>query len=168
MKHPLVPFSIVLVAFLLGAAVILYWSPPEMKKTVTIEIRGNPIEAELAETVFERARGLSGRSSIGANEGMLFLFDTVERHVIWMKDMEFPIDILWIKNGLIVDLEENVRPEPGIPDASLTRYAPDGAAEFVLEFPSGFSRMHGILIGDKVILRSGVLPQKYQTFLDTK
>jgi len=168
MKHPLMSFGVVLVAFFLGAAVILYWSPPEMKKTVTLEIRQNLIAVELAETIFERSRGLSGRSSIGAGEGLLFLFDTVESHTMWMKDMEFPIDILWIKNGTIVDIEENASPEPGVPDASLTRYSPDVASELVLELPAGFAKIHGITIGDKVILQSGALPQKYQTFLDTK
>lgn len=166
MKHPLVPFGIVLAAFFLGAAVIFYWSPPEMKKTVTLEIRGNPIAAEIAETIFERSRGLSGRQSIGSGEGMLFLFDTVEPHAMWMKDMEFPIDILWIKNSIVVDIEESARPEPGIPDASLTRYGPDGAAELVLELPAGFAKMHGILIGDEVTLRSGELPQKYRALLE--
>ncbi len=166
MKHPLMSFGVVLVAFFLGAAVILYWSPPDMKKTVTLEIRKNPIAAELAETIFERSRGLSGRSSIGAGEGMLFLFDTVESHTMWMKDMEFPIDILWIKNGTVVDVEENASQEPGVPDASLTRYSPDVASELVLELPAGFAKIHGITIGDTVTLRSGELPGKYRALLE--
>lgn len=168
MRYPLVPFGIVLAAFFLGAAVILYWSPPEMEKTVTLEIRAQSIATELAETVFERSRGLSGRQSIGSGEGMLFLFDTAEPHTLWMKDMEFPIDILWIKNSIVVDIEESARPEPGVPDASLARYAPDVASELVLELPAGFAKTHGILIGDKVILRSGELPQKYRAFLERK
>lgn len=168
MKHPLVPFGIVLAAFFLGAAVIFYWSPPEMKKTVTLEIRGNPIAAEIAETVFERSRGLSGRQSIGSGEGMLFLFDTAEPHAMWMKDMEFPIDIFWIKNSVVVDIEEGASPEPGIPDVSLTRYASDVAAELVLELPAGFAKMHGILIGDEVVLKNGELPQMYRAFLEKK
>jgi len=168
MKHLLLPFIVILAAFFLGAAVILYWFPPEMKKIVTLDIRGASITAELAETIFERSRGLSGRQSLGADEGMLFLFDTVEPHTMWMKDMAFPIDILWIKNGRVVDLEEGARPEPGIPDASLTRYSPDSAAELVLELPAGFARMHGILIGDGVILQSGELSQKYRAFLQKK
>ncbi len=168
MKHPLLPFGIVLVAFFLGAAIILYWFPPEMKKTVTLDIRGASITAELAETIFERSRGLSGRQSIGSGEGMLFLFDTIERHTMWMKDMAFPIDILWIKNGIIVDMEESVRPEPEVSDTMLKRYSPDVASELVLELPAGFARMHGILIGDGVILQSGELPQKYRAFLQKK
>src|SRR3989344_9477865 len=137
MKHLLLPFIVILAAFFLGAAVILYWFPPEMKKTVALDIRGASITAELAETIFERSRGLSGRQSLGADEGMLFLFDTVEPHTMWMKDMAFPIDILWIKNGRVVDLEEGARPEPGIPDASLTRSRPDTASELVFVLPAG-------------------------------
>lgn len=168
MKHPLLPVGIVLVAFFLGAAIILYWFPPEMKKTVTLDIRGASITAELAETIFERSRGLSGRQSIGSGEGMLFLFDTVEPHTMWMKDMAFPIDILWIKNGIIVDMEESVRPEQGVSDTMLKRYSSDIPAELVLELPAGFAKMHSILISDGVTLRSGELPQKYRAFLEKK
>jgi len=151
MKHPLLPFGIVLVAFFLGAAIILYWFPPEMKKTVTLDIRGASITAELAETIFERSRGLSGRQSIGSGEGMLFLFDTVEPHTMWMKDME-----------------ESVRPEQGVSDTMLKRYSSDIPAELVLELPAGFAKMHSILISDGVTLRSGELPQKYRAFLEKK
>ena len=166
MKHP-IPFIIILVLLFLVAALFLYMVPPTENRIVELDVRGVSIRVELAQTLFERAQGLGGRASLEDGAGMLFLSDTRE-NIIWMKGMKFPIDIVWIHGGRIVDFEENAAPEPGVPDEFLTRYASDVPAEFVLELPAGFVRSHGIQMGDDVYVREGALPPAYQAFLKTK
>jgi hypothetical protein len=168
MKHPLFSLILVFVAFFILSAIFLYFFIPQNTSMAELEIKGIVIPSDIAETAIERARGLSGRAGLEKNSGMLFLFDTLDRHTMWMKDMRFPIDIVWIRNSHIVDLAEYARPESSLSDAMLTRYSPDVPAELVLELPAGFVKEHSILIGDEVFLRSGELPQKYKAFLTSK
>ncbi len=126
------------------------------KEFVTVEIQGVALMAEVASHRTAWARGLSGRESLAENEAMLFIFDGPDYYAIWMKDMEFPIDIFWIKNNTISDIEESApAPMSGTADAALPVYRPDGLADFVLETRAGFARKHGIKIGDRVRI-SGV------------
>ncbi len=165
MKHPLVLLCSALFIFFIAVAVFMYFFAPSPMRTVIVEIRGQSVTAELAETILERTQGLSGRDSLDDDAGMLFLFDTLERHTMWMKGMKFPIDIVWIKNGKIIDIAEGAKPEPDVPGEFLTRYAPDIPAELVLELPAGFISRNEIMIGDEVSLVSGMLPSKYRAFL---
>lgn len=69
-------------------------------------------EILLSDTPELRARGLSGRSSLGANQAMLFDFEQEGNHCIWMKDMNFAIDIVWLDSQKkVVYIEKTVRPE---------------------------------------------------------
>lgn len=136
----------------LGAGVITVL-PAREKKFTRMEIGETRIIAEAASSREERMRGLSGRKDLGSSHGMLFVFENPDFHSIWMKGMYFPIDIIWISKGKVVDLERNV--SPPIPlgstdTSSLTIYSPDVPAEFVLETRAGFVRDHDIRIGDAV------------------
>ena len=80
-------------------------------KTI-IQINDISIQVEVSDTQNERTKGLSGKENLGNREGMLFVFDNEDLHGIWMKDMNFPIDILWINEDYeIVDIKENAKPE---------------------------------------------------------
>ena len=75
-------------------------NPPLPTNKVTI---GNTIfSVEVASTTIEQARGLSGRAGLKNNEGMLFLFNSAGVQNFWMKDMNFPIDIIWIGGGKVL------------------------------------------------------------------
>lgn len=136
----------------LGAGVVAVFSAKE-KDFARVEIKNTPFVAEVASFAEERARGLSGRKDFGSSHGMLFLFDRADFHSIWMRGMYFPIDILWIANGKIVDLELNVPPPVPLGSAdtsSLAVYTSDVPAEFVFETRAGFIRDHNIHLGDPV------------------
>jgi uncharacterized membrane protein (UPF0127 family) len=67
---------------------------------------------ERADTPGSRARGLSGRVSMDKTSGMLFVFDHPQQVCIWMKDMKFPLDLLWLDTDhRIVKTKANVSPE---------------------------------------------------------
>jgi hypothetical protein len=79
-------------------------------------IGGNAINIEIVETGEDRSRGLSGREGLEPDSGMLFVFESPGRHGIWMRDMNFPIDILWIgresergsQKYVVIDIKHNV------------------------------------------------------------
>ena len=106
------------------------------KKDVTyVQVGNQSVTARLADTPEEREKGLSGTRELKPNEGMLFIFDKPDTWGIWMKEMNYKIDVLWIdEDNKIVAIERNVSPEtyPKI-------FNPDKKAKYILEVPAGFA-----------------------------
>ncbi len=121
-----------------------------------VEIRGTLVRVETAVNDADRAKGLGYRDSLPEDRGMLFIYPGPRMMFFWMKGMRFPIDIVWIRNGVVVDIHHGVEPEPSAAgDASLKRYYPKETADSVLETNAGFCRRHGIVPGDAVSFRPG-------------
>ncbi len=113
---------------------------------VNLWLNGKLIQAELVMSDQARAQGLSGRSNLNENQGMLFVFNTSGYYPFWMKEMNFPIDIVWLnKNWEIIDLTENLAPET-YPN-TVSSQAP---AQYVLEIKAGMVKKLGIKIGQKI------------------
>lgn len=130
---------------------VLFALPAYRKEFARAEIRGVAILAEVASSPNARAKGLSGRNDLSGLEGMLFLFNAEGYHAIWMKDMRFSIDILWLRRGRVVDMEEAVPvPPPATDNAFLPVYRPDVPDEYVLELKAGTAKKYDIRIGDEV------------------
>lgn len=145
--------ALALLACLSGAGLAGEANPPLARSTVIVAGRVR-LSAEVARTERERELGLSNRGSLGNGEGMLFLFGGVAPASIWMKDMRFPLDILWIRGGRIVMIEERAQPlrsdrRPEIFTAE---------ADSVLEVPAGFAAANGISVGDAVTLGGDPAP----------
>lgn len=114
----------------------------------TVELDGNAISVLVADTDASRRLGLGGRASLGADEGMLFIFPVDGRYAFWMKDMRFSIDILWISaDDTIVYMAQNVAP-----DTYPHSFVSPTPARDVLELPAGYAAAHGVSVGDKVQL----------------
>ncbi|MDA0733920.1 MAG: DUF192 domain-containing protein [Chloroflexi bacterium] len=107
---------------------------------------------EVADTSETRSKGLSGHPPLAANTGMLFVFDSESRFVFWMREMQFPLDFVWIGSDCsVADVTEDV-PEPP-PDANLSdlpRYQPAVPVRYVLEINAGEIKAAGISKGDPV------------------
>lgn len=100
----------------------------------------------LAMSEAERAQGLSGRTSLAKNTGLLFVFESPDKHGFWMKDMNFPIDIVWIDEHMkIIHIESNVSPH-----TYPKTFFPPSPDRFVLETPAGSMKSHKISEGDTV------------------
>lgn len=126
------------------------------KSTVTLSFLDRPFDeitgvsvasstfmVDLAISPEDRVRGLSGRASLPPRTGLLFVFDKPDLYGIWMKDMKFPIDILWIDEELtVVHLEKNVSPQTYPKTFISTK-----PARFVLELPAGTVNNSNILVG---------------------
>jgi len=111
-------------------------------------------DVEVALTDKERAQGLSGRAYLPQSSGMLFIFDLADKHSFWMKDMKFPLDIIWIRSenfrARVVGFHENVMPEPSRKSSELTLYYPQEPVNWVLEVNAGAISKHSIKVGDSV------------------
>ena len=84
---------------------------------------------------------------------MLFVFEKKFIPVFWMKDMNFDLDFIWIRDNTIVDITERVpAPQPNITDTELLRYSPTSNVDQVLEVNSGWIQSHNIKVGDKIKL----------------
>jgi uncharacterized protein len=117
----------------------------------TVKVGDAEVQAEVADTPAEQAKGLSGRPPLAADEGMLFEFAGSSRQAFWMKEMRFPIDIVWIDKGRVSQVSPSVpAPKPGTPDSELPLYRPRQAIDSVLEVRSGWARANGVAPGAAV------------------
>lgn len=133
-----------LAAALVAAAVltVIQGRFPSGYVTIGDDLR---VAVTVAATPATQEKGLSGREGLGADDGMLFIFDRPDTYAFWMKDMRFPIDIIWIQNDAIADITTDV-PVP-VPGQELPVYFPKIPANRVLEVPAGYAKAHGLRIG---------------------
>lgn len=120
-------------------------NPPLPTGTLVIAERVT-VTVELARSVHEKVRGLSGRTELRPGRGMLFVYEQAQPIGIWMKDMRFPLDIIWIRDNRIVHVEKNA--PPLVPSGPERVYTATGEA--VLEVPAGFADRQKIRVGDRV------------------
>lgn len=101
---------------------------------------------EVVDTFAARAQGLSGRDSLPATDAMLFVFDRAATQCIWMKDMKFPIDILWVDDAdTVAYMMKQVDPST-YPKS----FCPDIAAKYVVEMTAGTADKNQIRLGDRL------------------
>jgi len=130
--------------FLVVVGAWLLIGPAESQSYV--EIRNNRIEVQVAATVEEQIQGLSGRESLPSDEGLLFVYESSGFQKFWMKDMNFPIDIIWIgEDKTVVDITEDLHPE-----TYPRTFSPAQPAQYVLEVNAGYTQEQGIIAGDYV------------------
>ena len=107
---------------------------------------------EVADTQDKRTQGLSGREYLDQGAGMIFLYEEVGRLTFWMKDMYFPLDMLWIGGDCrVADISAQVQPpEPDQSNRELHLISPNQPALHVLEINGGEAADAGISIGDSI------------------
>jgi uncharacterized membrane protein (UPF0127 family) len=109
------------------------------------------LTAYMAVTNDQQVKGLSVKDHLKENEGMLFVYEQPTRQAFWMKDMKFPIDIIWLdSNGTVVHIEDNLQPCIITFAFICPSYVPDNDSHYVLETVAGFSKKHGIKVGTNV------------------
>jgi uncharacterized membrane protein (UPF0127 family) len=127
----------------------IYHDAESIQDVSEVIIGGNVVKVELALTPSEEERGLGGRSSLPKDTGMLFVLPKVGKNYFWMKDMQFPIDIIWLdEEQRIIYIENNLAPE-SYPNT----FGPDENSKYVLEVNSGFAKANHLNVGDRVIFK---------------
>ena len=113
-------------------------------------VNGVSLRLLLATSTAAQERGLGERSVLPRHEGMLFVFKTSDRYGFWMKDMRFPIDIIWMNaQGQVVTIEPSVATST-FPDV----FYPAVPARYVLETTAGFARANNIATGTPIQLQN--------------
>lgn len=132
-----------LVLILVG--LVVSFTLTTFKPTTQVRIGSGVYSLWLADNDITRVQGLSEVEKLHLNGGLLMAFDTNGTHGIWMKDMNFPLDIIWLNSEKkVVYIVMNAPPE----DPSSTVYTPKDPARYVLELPAGSVKKAGIKTGD--------------------
>ncbi len=133
------------IAFLLAAAAIIFlgysqyteYTKSKSSEFVQLTLNRDVIDAEVVRSITARTQGLSGRTSLEPNTGMLFVFPETQYPSIWMKDMNFAIDIIFIDaGGKVVAIFENASPE-SYREVPPRIFKTLEASRYVLEVPAG-------------------------------
>ena len=141
------PISILL--FYLILLLVFHLGRAKERKFIRVFFpNGFSITAELAVSDEERQLGLMFREKINSDQGMLFLFKEEGFHSFWMKNMNFPLDIIWLdRDKIIVHIESNVPPCRELPCSS---YTPQFPASYVLELKTGSVGKNQLKMYDKL------------------
>jgi uncharacterized membrane protein (UPF0127 family) len=95
-------------------------------------------------TAAAQEKGLSGRASLAPDSGMLFVFQNEAQRCFWMKDMQFPLDIIWVnKDKRVVYIQPELSPST-YPDS----FCPKPPAQYVIELNAGQATQASIRIGE--------------------
>lgn len=131
-----------------SSTIVVGENPPLAEEQLNID--SAIFNVEIASTSLEQTRGLSFRPSLGANDGMLFIFGAGSVQTFWMKDMNFPLDMIWISGNTVVGSAQNV-PAPA-PLWNLPIYSSPGNTDKVLEVNAGTVAKYNIKVGDTVTI----------------
>ncbi len=118
-------------------------------RQVNVTVNNVTLVADIAATNDQRTKGLAVKDTLNEDEGMLFVFSTSREHSFWMKNMKFPIDIIWISEyHEVVHIEHSL--EPCEPDTFCPTYKPDRNSLYVLETVAGFAQKYNVTENDYV------------------
>ncbi|HMS22480.1 MAG TPA: DUF192 domain-containing protein [Candidatus Levybacteria bacterium] len=122
--------------------------------STTATIQNKTYKLIVVKTEKDKQKGLSDRNSLPNDSGMLFIFQEKSKPAFWMKNMKFPIDILFINDTKIVDIVENAKaPSKEQNTAALPIYKPSEDSNYVLEVNAGEVKKNNIKKGDIVTFK---------------
>ena len=148
MNKIIIVFGLFLI-LIAGIAYYQFSKNKGMQTTGTATIGEHKFAIEVVRDAKAQQIGLIKYNGIKDDQGMLFLFTQPGRYGFWMRNMKFPIDIIFINGEKVVSLVENVKPvnqnEPNPPI-----YSPSAPADKVLEINAGLVKKYSIKQGDTV------------------
>jgi hypothetical protein len=115
--------------------------------TQNIWVNGQMLQVEVAKSADSQMRGLSFRSNLEYGHGMLFKYTSASSQKFWMRGMRFPLDIIFLRDGRVVNVAENVPASTGLIPAIVSS---DGPTDEVLEVNAGSAKKMGIGVGTEV------------------
>ncbi len=143
---------IVVIAVVL-AGMFTWWQASSTQPTLNL---AKDYEVTILRDKDELIQGLSGTKTLAPNHVMLFDFGSEDKWSIWMKDMYFAIDIIWLDSGgKVVHMVKNAPPSSYVDNQNAEIFRPSQNARYVIEAVSGTIEGTGIKNGDIVNLPSG-------------
>jgi uncharacterized membrane protein (UPF0127 family) len=138
------PQARLLIAAIGFAAPLAVAQPQAKLPTLALNAGIHVIDAEVASTFPSRAQGLMFRKSLGANQGMLFVFAEVERHCMWMRNTYVPLSVAFIDEaGVILNIADM---KPQTEDS----HCAAGPARYALEMNQGWFAAKGVKPGARI------------------
>jgi uncharacterized protein len=111
-----------------------------------LTVSGSTFNVRIVSSDPDRQKGLAGVKELASNEGMLFVFDHDEKWGMWMKDMQIPIDMVWLDNEQrIIYIVKKADPS----SYPFTTYKPTRPARYVIELAAGTAERKSLKIGDR-------------------
>ncbi|MFA6170175.1 MAG: DUF192 domain-containing protein [Candidatus Margulisiibacteriota bacterium] len=145
------PINLILTGLVLWGVLVPFQpqAPVFQNKTAIVaRIGNNNYKLEIADSMSKRGRGLSWRKSLPTDQGMLFLFDQPGQYHFVMDGMRFPLDFIWLNDGTVVDLKDNVPPlKANQPSINLTA---KNKFDQAIELNAGEIEKSGLKIGNRV------------------
>jgi hypothetical protein len=130
--------------------------------TATVTVRApdgttrTEIRVAVADSQIERYEGLSNTAPLADGEGMLFVHGEESSYAYVMREMNYPLDIVFVgANGTVTRVHHAELPPEGTSGGDLERYR--GRGKYVIELPYGYTNETGVAAGDRV-----VLPERYR------
>lgn len=139
---------VAVILVLVAAAAIMFVNRTDASGDELILGKGTPTQTtynlEKVADSASQAKGLSGRTGLANNAGMLFTYPDTAKRCMWMKDMKFNIDIVWFSaehriSSIVSDLSPATYPQSYCADA-----------QYVIELPSGSTNRAGLRVGQIV------------------
>lgn len=124
-------------------------TPTASKSTIRVADRTIPVD--LAYTQATRTKGLSGRPCLAEGTGLVIGWDAPTFTKIWMPDMNFAIDVLFVRDGKVIMVYADA--QPCATKADCPTFGPDIPVDYVLEVPAGSAKAWGVAQGAAIELR---------------
>ena len=133
---------------MLFSTILRFFYRRQKYSVCSLTINGSAYNALISDSSMKRSIGLMFRESIGSDECMLFKFDRDSRYGIWMLNMNFSIDVVWLdRNRCVVDFVEGAEPCGSI--FRCKTYTPREDSLYVVEFPKGTVKKENLRKGDR-------------------
>jgi len=143
-RSPLLSWMLVGFVLILVGAAGLYILWPQLQPHTTLRMGDGVFKTSVARTPDEREKGLSKTPKLRDDQALLFVFGTDGKWAIWMKDMNYPIDIVWLdKDKKVVHIVKNAPPE----SYPYEKFISKEDARYVVEVLAGTADKKSIKIG---------------------
>ena len=152
MKKIFIVYALLIIAVII-LAVLRFGNFDLFASKKDLTLANQTFKVQIADSEDKRIKGLSGKRNLPEDEGMLFIFDKKERYAFWMKDMNFPIDIIYIEDDKVVDIKKNAQPLKD-EESNPQTFKSSTPANYVLEINAGLADKYGIKNGDTITLPS--------------
>lgn len=114
-------------------------------RSYQIVLGGRAFQLEIADTEAERVQGLSQRKNLAENAGMLFIFPKADKQCMWMKDMNFSLDIVWLNGS-----KDVVKVAEGLSSSTYPEAFCADNTKYVLEFNQDVVQETGLKVGQNI------------------
>lgn len=149
-RHTVIRTLLIIIAACIGLLALWFNLSSNQQ---ALRLHGHTYHIKVVKSPDELQKGLSGTANLPNDQAMLFVFSAEGTQAMWMKDMNFPIDMVWLNNGgEVVYLVKDVQPS----SYPAVKFVNDKPARYVIELANGTIERTGVRIGDLVGLPSGI------------